>query len=212
MQSVWDRSVLPHEKVKLFTEELNKFKSLLKTMVEPLKVQIQQQDVQQTPSINSNNEISMKKSYENDETIIQGLAKANRKKGIVLLDFLKMHPDRIMWNGKGEMIYQGKTFYGSNISHLISDVIANRKKPLSQTFHGSAFVKALPDLDVPKDLVRNTSHLQMLEVYKTEKPHTMSSERKRKWLSSFYFWLYSRKILFFFLIQLFACNYVGHTS
>ena len=34
----------------------------------------------------------MKESYENDETIIQ----ANRKKGIVLLDFLKMHPDRIM--------------------------------------------------------------------------------------------------------------------
>ena len=27
----------------------------------------------------------MKKSYENDETIIQGLAKANRKKGTVII-------------------------------------------------------------------------------------------------------------------------------
>ena len=169
MQSVWDSSAPPHEKVKPFTEELNKFKSLLKTMAEPLKGQIQQQNVQQTPLKNSNNEILMKESYENDETIIQGLTKANRKKDIVLLDFLKMHPDRIMWNGKGKMIYQGKTFYGSNISHLISDFVGNRKKLLSQTFHGSAFVKAFADLDVPEDLVRNTTHSQMLEVYKTDK-------------------------------------------
>ena len=158
MQNVWDSSVPPHEKVKLFTEELNKFKSLLKTVAEPLKVQMQQQDVQETPSINSNNKISMKESYENDETIFQGLEKANHKKGIALLEFLKMDPDRIMCNGKGELIYQGKNFYGSNISNLISDVAANQKTSLSQTFHGNAFMKALADLDVPKDLVRNTSH------------------------------------------------------
>ena len=46
MQSVWDSSVPAHEKVKLCTEELNKSKSLLKTMAEPPKVKIQQQDVQ----------------------------------------------------------------------------------------------------------------------------------------------------------------------
>ena len=40
MQSVWSTIVLPHEKVKQFTEELNKFRSLLKTMSEPVKVQI----------------------------------------------------------------------------------------------------------------------------------------------------------------------------
>ena len=106
MQNVWDSSA--HQKVKLSTEELNKFKSLLKTM--PLKVQIQQQDAQQTPSINSNNEISMKENYENDETTIQGLAEANQKKGIALVDFLKMHPDWIMWNGKGEMITKERLF------------------------------------------------------------------------------------------------------
>ena len=76
----------------------------------PLKVQIQQQDAQQTSSINSNNEISMKENYENDETTIQGLAEANQKKGIALLDFLKMHPDWIMWNGKGEMITKERLF------------------------------------------------------------------------------------------------------
>ena len=38
MQNFWDSSVPPHEKVKLFIEKLNKFKSLLKTIAEPLKV------------------------------------------------------------------------------------------------------------------------------------------------------------------------------
>ena len=52
----------------------------------------------------------MKESYENDETIFQGLEKANRKKGIALLDFLKMDPDRIMWNGKGEIFAKERLF------------------------------------------------------------------------------------------------------
>ena len=43
MQNVWNASVPPHEKVKQFTEELNKFRSILKTMTEPVKVQVQQQ-------------------------------------------------------------------------------------------------------------------------------------------------------------------------
>ena len=43
MQNIWNTSVPPHEKVKQFTEELNKFKLLLKTMTEPVKVQIYRQ-------------------------------------------------------------------------------------------------------------------------------------------------------------------------
>ena len=43
MQNIWNTSVPPHEKVKQFTEELNKFKLLLKTMKEPVKVQIYRQ-------------------------------------------------------------------------------------------------------------------------------------------------------------------------
>ena len=53
-----------------------------------------------------------------------------------------------MCNEKAEMIYQGKTIYGSNMRNFISDVVTNRTKPLSQTFHESAFPKALADLDV----------------------------------------------------------------
>ena len=48
----------------------------------------------------------------------------------------------------------------------ISDVMTNCTKPSSQTFHDSAFVKALPHLDVPEDLVKNVKHLRMLSVKK----------------------------------------------
>ena len=72
------------------------------------------------------------------------------------------------------MIYQGKTFYGSNMRNLIFDVVTNDTKSLSQTFHESAFVKALTDIDVPKNLVKNMKHLQMLEVYKNGKPQIMT--------------------------------------
>ena len=50
--------------------------------------------------------------------------------------------------------------------NFISDVVTNCTEPSSKTFHESAFVKALADLDVPKDLVKNMKHLQMIEVYK----------------------------------------------
>ena len=69
-----------------------------------------------------------------------------------------------MWNEKGEMIYQGKTFYGSNMRNLISHVVTNGTKSLSQTFHEKAFVNALADLDVLKDLVKHMKHLQMTEI------------------------------------------------
>ena len=185
MQNIWNSSVPPHEKVKQFTEELHKFRSLLKTMAEPVKVQIHQQAERVKPCYDTSTQKST--INEIDGTIIQGLAKANHKKGSILLDFLKIHPDKFMWNEKGEMIYQGKIFYGSNMRNLISDVVKNRTKPSSQTFHESAFVKALADLDVPKDLMKNMKHVQMTEVYKNEKPQTMTTagvERRKEWLSS----------------------------
>ena len=43
MQNNWNTSVLSHEKSETVHRKLNKFRSLLKTMIEPVKVQIHQQ-------------------------------------------------------------------------------------------------------------------------------------------------------------------------
>ena len=185
IQNLWNTSVPPHEKVRQCTEKLNKFRSLLKTVTEPVTVQIQQQAERVKPSYDTSTQEST--ANEIDWTIVQGLAKASCKKGSTLLDFLKMHPDKSMWNEKGAIFYQGNTFYGPNMRNLISDVVTNRTKPLSQTFHESAFVKALADLDVPRDLVKNMKHLQVIEVNKNEKRQTMTpagAERRKKLSSS----------------------------
>ena len=185
IQNLWNTSVPPHEKVRQRTEKLNKFRSLLKTVTEPVTVQIQQQAERVKPSYETSTQEST--ANEIDWTIVQGLAKASCKKGSTLLDFLKMHPDKSMWNEKGAIFYQGNTFYGPNMRNLISDVVTNRTKPLSQTFHESTFVKALADLDVPRDLVKNMKHLQVIEVNKNEKRQTMTpagAERRKKLSSS----------------------------
>ena len=118
-----------------------------------------------------------------------------------------MHPDKFMWNEKGEMIYQRKTFNGLNMKNLMSDVVTNHTKPSSQTFHESAFVKALSDLDVPKDLVKNMKHIQMIEVYKNEKPQTMTltgAERRKKMVVLN---LSSSLVLFYYIVLFFSFSF-----
>ena len=79
MQNIWNTSVPPHEKVKQFTEEINKSRSLLKTMTEPVKVQIHQQAETVKPSDDTSTQESA--TNEIDRTIVQGSPKTNGKKG-----------------------------------------------------------------------------------------------------------------------------------
>ena len=93
MENVWNTIVPRHEKVKLFSKELDKFRSLLKTMTEPVKVQIHQQAETVKPSYETSTPENA--TNETDGTIVQSLAKANFKKGSILLKSLKMHPDKL---------------------------------------------------------------------------------------------------------------------
>ena len=100
------------------------------------------------------------------------------------------------------MIYQGKSFYGSNMRNMIFDVLTNRTKVSFQMF-------PLEDLDALKDLVKNMKHLQMIEVYKNEKtnndPFWDIEEEKMVVLSLstlLVLFYYIALIFFFFLICL----------
>ena len=93
MENVWNTIVPRHEKVKLFSKELDKFRSLLKTMTQPVKVQIHQQAETVKPSYETSTPENA--TNETDGTIVQSLAKANFKKGSILLKSLKMHPDKL---------------------------------------------------------------------------------------------------------------------
>ena len=85
IQNIWNTSVPPHEKVEQFTEEINKCRSLLKTMTEPVKVQFHQQAETVKPSDDTSTQESA--TNEIDRTIVQGSAKANGKKGSIYWTF-----------------------------------------------------------------------------------------------------------------------------
>ena len=53
------------------------------------------------------------------------------------------------------MVYQGTTFNSSKTSSLLSGVLRNCKKPMSQKFKRDAFQKSLVDVNVLEDLVKN---------------------------------------------------------
>ena len=62
-------------------------------MTEPVKVQIHQQAETVKPSYETSTPENA--TNETDGTIVQSLAKANFKKGSILLKSLKMHPDKL---------------------------------------------------------------------------------------------------------------------
>ena len=191
MKDVWNTSIPPHEKVKMFTEELSKFKTLVNTLSQPLKVEVTDQKSTHDSKISSEKTDGKKPDFiDNSDSFIKNLPKLDRKKGKSILDFLKMHPEKISWNENNEMIYEGKTYHGSKMSDLLADVVTKRKKPISHSFHRGAFLKALADIDVPTDMIKNEKHSQMLEAYKNE-PYELKTEspvkKKKKetnWLSS----------------------------
>ena len=80
-----------------------------------------------------------------------------------------MHPDKFYVEWKRRNNLSRKDFLW--IKYEEPDIWCCDKshKTFVPTYHESTFVKALADLDFPKDLVKNMKHLQMIEVYKNKK-------------------------------------------
>ena len=50
-----------------------------------------------------------------------------KRKTQLLLDDVKDNPD-ICWNEEGEVVYQGQTMEGTNVSDLVNDVLRYRER------------------------------------------------------------------------------------
>ena len=108
--------------MRLFTEELNNFKSRYNevTKREPLEII--------NPAVK---EISSPKIDLIEESVTYSLPKTSKKHGKMLIDYLKLHHNIVCWNDKGEIIYQEQLIKGTNITYLILDVM---RKKLKETF------------------------------------------------------------------------------
>ena len=119
IKNVWNTPIPPHEKVRIFTEELNKFKSLVNKALQPLRVKIRDQEfVNNWKTINEKLDGKTPTTHDIPESFIKDLPNVDHRKGKTIIDFLKMHREKVSGNENNEMVYDEKTNCGSEMSDL----------------------------------------------------------------------------------------------
>ena len=78
-----------------------------------------------------------------------------------MIDYLKIHPDIVDWNDKGEIVYHGRLINGSNISDLVGDAMSNHSKFNIPPFYESIYEKLLTGVNVPNDWIKNNKRLNI---------------------------------------------------
>ena len=194
MKNIWNRDDLAaDEKVRLYTEQMNKFKSFHDDLSRPKSLEV----VMRRTDENTNEEkthvttVSNKKddddssiitrdlvahgNINNEREIVNALPKTIRKRAEQLLNYLKLQP-HISWNGNGEFIYDGKALHGSNISDLLLDLLSNRQKLISPIFFSNMFSKSLAQANVPLEWVKNQKLLNVVKAYKMSDENDVADE------------------------------------
>jgi hypothetical protein len=107
-----------------------------------------------------------------EEDIIYSVPKSMRNKAARLVRRIKAG-QLIRWNERGELIYKGQVYPGTNVSDLINDVLRNRKTFQPQGWN--VFAEGLHDMNVPMDLVGNQERWKYMQTGAT--PYTGSESR-----------------------------------
>ena len=95
-----------------------------------------------------------------EEDIIDSVPKTMRNKAARLVRRIKSG-QLIRWNERGELIYKGQVYPGTNVSDLINDVLRKRKTFQPQGWN--VFAEALHDINVPMDLVGNEERWKYMQ-------------------------------------------------
>ena len=86
----------------------------------------------------------------------------NRAK--LLIQKLKDHSDVISWNDNGQLVLEGFIVPNSNIVDLVNDVMRKRKGFNPE--HSNTFAKALAQINVPEDYLRNPDRIDSIRWYR----------------------------------------------
>ena len=100
-----------------------------------------------------------------EEDIMGDIPNSLRHKARALLRHMD---DTLMWNGKGEIVYEGDTVRGSNIEDLIEDAVRGYT---NDTPEGTdVFYEALGEMGIPPRLIYNKERLLDMERYRRRGP------------------------------------------
>lgn len=179
MRDIWTRDDLPvDEKIRIFTDELNNLKMRYDSLIKPKSMEV----------IFKNDHEKDSKRDIIEESIIQSVSKSSKANAQLLIDYLKTKPEIIKWNQQGEMLFRDEAISGSNITDMIIDTTANRKRSTIPPMFKSIFLKAMAEANVPSKWIKNKEHNDILQSYKDMKSRNVYTPDKKKlkvdWLSS----------------------------
>ena len=107
-----------------------------------------------------------------EDRIIKNIPKAYRVRAKRLFGHLKDYTG-VSWNAKGEMVIDGKTLPGSNITVLVNDIIRKAKHEVDPVGRKS-LVEQLSKTELPRGLIGNAENSRKLN----QRKHKSTTPRK----------------------------------
>ena len=119
-----------------------------------------------------------------DKALLDSLPKSSRGKARILLNHLKGHLDSIQWLNNGELVVDGKTIPGSNITDLVHYVTRYRPT-MAAPIGAEEFSDKLSETNTPKQATVSREEFQTPTVLGTSFSPTPSKKRsttsRTKW-------------------------------
>ena len=115
-----------------------------------------------------------------EDRIIKNVPKAYQVRATKLIEYLKNYTG-VSQNAKGEMIVDGKTLPGTNISVLVNDIIRKAKHEVDPVERKS-LVEQLSKTELPRCLVGNAKISRELSHRKRKSTTPRKSQSKVAWI------------------------------
>ena len=115
-----------------------------------------------------------------EDRIIKSVPKAYQVRAKILIGHLKDFTG-VSWNVKGEMVVDGKTLPGSNLSVLVNDIIRKAKHDVDPVGRKS-LIEQLSKIDLPRGVVGNAEISRELSQRKRKYTTPHKSPSKVPWI------------------------------
>ena len=86
-----------------------------------------------------------------------------------LSDKIKEHQDVLLWNDKGELLYETKPILGSDLVDPVNDTLGHRKG--FEPVRWSVFARGLERMNVQENLVRNPQRQSAIQEFNATVRH-----------------------------------------
>jgi hypothetical protein len=179
MRTILDRNdTSQDEKAKLYSQILENFlhfkgkRNVENT--EPIPVQLSEETKKGTKVIRTTTPDNVERQSVGG--IIEVLPKNLQQKAKILLRRIQDNSKILDWNDRGELKYDGETLPNTNITNLLGDSLKYKKNNKPKGYE--IFTKALSEMNLPEELIRNPERLQLFKTYGYEKTPDRGKVRK----------------------------------